>query len=51
MTDEKNMYRTCTGGSARVPDVHPRGEIRYAADPRPVYDRGPDVDWLHRHGV
>ena len=29
MTDEKNMYRTCTGGSSCVPDVHRRGEIRY----------------------
>ena len=49
--DEENVYRTCTGGSARVPDVHRRGKIRYGADPRVVHDREPDVDRLHFFAV
>ena len=49
--DEENVYRTCIGGSTRVPDVHHRGKIQYGADPRAVHDRVLDVDRLHRRTV
>jgi hypothetical protein len=45
--DEENVYRTCIGGSTRVPDLHRRGKIPYGADPRVVHDREPNVDRLN----
>ena len=49
--DEQDVYRTCIGGSTRVPDVHRRVKIRCGADPRAVHDREPDVDRHHPRPV
>ena len=49
--DEQDVYRTCIGGSTRVPDVHRRVRIRCGADPRAVHDREPDVDQHHPREV
>jgi hypothetical protein len=49
--DEQDVYRTCIGGSTRVPDVHRRVKIRCGSDPRAVHDRVPDVVRHHPRPV